>query len=82
MYQASDMVIAININSSYINEPKAQSRVVGNHFFSSNSDFLPNNGAVLFVFNSGHRNQVSCSLLGGFSKPIAEVIQLLDSSLT
>ena len=35
----------------------------------------------VFVFNSGHRNQVTCSLLGGFSKPRAEVIQLLDSGL-
>ena len=33
------------------------------------------------VFNSRHRNQVTCSLLGGFSKPRAEVIQLLDSGL-
>ena len=35
----------------------------------------------VFVFNSGHRNQVTCSLLGGFSKTRAEVIQLLDSGL-
>ena len=35
----------------------------------------------VFVFNSGHRNQVTCSLLGGFSKPRAAVIQLLDSGL-
>ena len=35
----------------------------------------------VFVFSSGHRNQVTCSLLGGFSKPRAEVIQLLDSGL-
>ena len=34
-----------------------------------------------FVFSSGHRNQVTCSSLGGFSKPRAEVIQLLDSGL-
>ena len=35
----------------------------------------------VFVFNSSHRNQVTCSLLGGFTKPRAEVIQLLDSGL-
>ena len=37
--------------------------------------------SLSIVFNSGHRNQVTCSLLGGFSKPRAEVIQLLDSGL-
>ena len=38
------------------------------------------NGDV-FVFSSGHRNQITCSLLGGFSKPRAEVNRLLDSGL-
>ena len=34
-----------------------------------------------FVFSSGHRDQITCSLLGGFSKPRAEVTRLLDSGL-
>ena len=33
------------------------------------------------VFKSGHRDQITCSLLGGFSKPRAEVIQSLDSGI-
>ena len=37
---------------------------------------------VVFVFSSGHRNQITCSLLGVFSKPRAEVTRLLDSVLT
>ena len=35
----------------------------------------------IFVFSSGHRDQITCSLLGGFSKPKAEVTRLLDSGL-
>ena len=42
---------------------------------------LMSTSSDIFVFNSGHRNQVISSLLGGFSKPRAEVIQLLDSGL-
>ena len=41
----------------------------------------PEKDVFVFVFNSGHRNQVTCPLLGGFSKPRAEVIQLLDYGL-
>ena len=35
----------------------------------------------VFVFKSGHRDQITCSLLGGLSKPRAEDIQSLDSGL-
>ena len=35
----------------------------------------------LSFFSSGHRNQITCSLLGGFSKPRAEVTRFLDSVL-
>ena len=48
-YQASDMVIAIHNDVSYLNEPKARSRVGGHHFISSNTNFLPNNGAVMNI---------------------------------
>ena len=36
---------------------------------------------ISFFFSSGHRNQITCSLLGGFSKPRAEVTRFLDSVL-
>ena len=39
------------------------------------------NFGYVFVFKSGHRDQITCSLLGGFSKPRAEVPQSLDSGL-
>ena len=46
-YGASDMVVAIHSDASYLNEKQAQSRA-GGHFFLSNTDvFPPNNGVVL-----------------------------------
>ena len=33
------------------------------------------------LFNSGHRDQIACSLLGGFSKPRIAATQSLDSGL-
>ena len=74
---SSTIVMAINsffqpqvtqLSSSIVLGP-----ILAWHITSSHND--------VFVFNSGHRNQVTCSLLGGFSKPRAEVIQLLDSGL-
>ena len=41
------------------------------HMVSSCCDNWDDIYCVSFVFNSGHRNQVTCSLLGGFSKPRA-----------
>ena len=35
----------------------------------------------VFVFNFGLRDQITCSLLGGFSKPRTEFTQSLDSGL-
>ena len=35
----------------------------------------------LFLLKSGHRDQISCSLLGGFSKPRTAANQSLDSGL-
>ena len=35
----------------------------------------------LILFNSGHRDQIECSLLGGFSKPRTAATQSLDSGL-
>ena len=48
-YHASDMILAVHSDASYISEPTAHSRA-GSHFFlSSNADISPNNGAILNI---------------------------------
>jgi hypothetical protein len=48
-YKASDMVLAIHSNASYLSEPKARSRA-GGHMFMAGRDNIPtNNGAVLKI---------------------------------
>jgi hypothetical protein len=48
-YHTSDMVIAVNSNSSYLSKPKACSRA-GGHFFHSRDTTVPqNNGTVLNI---------------------------------
>jgi hypothetical protein len=46
------MVLAIHSDAGYLNESKAQSRAGGHFFFSSNVQYLPNNGAVLTIAQS------------------------------
>ena len=48
-YRASDMVLAIHSDASYLNERHSRSRVGGHHFLSSNAEIPPNNGAVLNI---------------------------------
>jgi hypothetical protein len=48
-YRASDMVLAIHSDASYLSEPKARSRAGGHFFMSENDEFPTNNGAVLNV---------------------------------
>ena len=48
-YQASDMVLAIHSDASYLSEPKARSRAGGHFFMSKEHKDPPNNGAVLNV---------------------------------
>jgi hypothetical protein len=48
-YRASDMVLAIHSDASYLNEPKARSRIGGHHFLSTNDAIPANNGAVLNI---------------------------------
>jgi hypothetical protein len=48
-YKASDMVLAIHSDASYLSEPKARSRAGGHMFMSSNDDIPTNNGAVLNI---------------------------------
>jgi hypothetical protein len=46
-YKASNMVLAVHSNASYLSEPKACSRT-GEHMFMAGRDDIPtNNGAVL-----------------------------------
>ncbi len=48
-YQASDMVLILHSNVSYLSKPKAQSRAGGHFFMSSNVTNPHNNGAVLNI---------------------------------
>jgi hypothetical protein len=48
-YKASDMILAIHSDASYLSEPKARSRA-GGHMFMAGDDEIPiNNGAVLNI---------------------------------
>ncbi len=48
-YRASDMVLAIHSDASYLSEPKSRSRAEG-HMFMAGKDEMPiNNGAVLNI---------------------------------
>ncbi len=48
-YHASDMVLAVHSNASYLSEPKARSRAGGHFFLSNDTSIPPNNGAVLNI---------------------------------
>ncbi len=46
-YHASEMVLAIHSNASYLSKPKARSRAGGHMFMAGNEENSFNNGAVL-----------------------------------
>ena len=48
-YSASDMVLAIHSDASYLSERDARSRAGGHHYLSSDTPSPPNNGAVLNI---------------------------------
>jgi hypothetical protein len=48
-YKASDMVLAIHSDASYLSKPKARSRVSGHMFMAGRDDISINNGAVLNI---------------------------------
>ena len=48
-YHASDMVLAVHSDASYLNAPNARSRVGGYHFLSNDTADPPTNGPVLTV---------------------------------
>ena len=46
-YRASDMVLTLHSDASYLSEPKARSRAGGHFFMSEDMADPPNNGAIL-----------------------------------
>ena len=48
-YKASNMVLAIHSNASYLSEPKARSCAGGHMFMAGRDDIPTNNGAVLNI---------------------------------
>ena len=48
-YKASDMVLAVHSDASYLSETKACSRAGGHFFCSANEIYPVNNGAILTV---------------------------------
>jgi hypothetical protein len=48
-YNASDMILAVHSDASYLSKPKAQSRAGGHFFLSSDTPIPPNNGVVLNI---------------------------------
>ena len=56
-HHASDMVIAIHSDASYLSEPKARSRAGAHFFMSSDRQMPPNNGPVLTLC------QIMCAIM-------------------
>ena len=48
-YKASNMVLAVHSDASYLSEPKARSRAGGHMFMSSHDEIPTNNGAILNI---------------------------------
>ena len=48
-FKASDMILAVHSDASYLSEAQARSRAGGHFFCSTNSDEPPNNGAILNI---------------------------------
>jgi hypothetical protein len=48
-YIASDMILAVHSNASYLFKPKARSRV-GGHMFTAGRDDIPTNNGAILIF--------------------------------
>jgi hypothetical protein len=48
-YNASEMILAVHSDASYLSEPKARSRAGGHFILSTNAEIPPNNGAILNI---------------------------------
>ena len=70
-YRASDMVLHVHSDASYLTEPKARSRAGGHFFMGSNSKDTDNNGAVL------NTAQIMCNVMP--SAAAAEIVALFDN---
>ncbi len=46
---ASDMILAVRSNASYLSKQKSRSRVGGHFYLSSNVPYPPNNGAIKII---------------------------------
>ncbi len=53
-YKASNMVLAIHSDASYLSKPKTCSRASGHMFMASNNKIPKNNGAVLIILQIIH----------------------------
>ena len=60
-YKASDMVLAIHSDASYLGKPKTQSWAGGHYFMSRNDTNPPNNAAVLNVAKV-NRGRIGCNV--------------------
>eukprot|EP00804_Cyclotella_cryptica_P009773 CCRYP_013228-RA/>CCRYP_013228-RA protein AED:0.39 eAED:0.39 QI:0/0/0/1/0/0/2/0/234 len=48
-YNASEMILGVHIDASYLSEPNARSCAGGHFFLSTNASIPPNNGAILNI---------------------------------
>eukprot|EP00804_Cyclotella_cryptica_P002423 CCRYP_004114-RA/>CCRYP_004114-RA protein AED:0.45 eAED:0.45 QI:0/0/0/1/0/0/2/0/136 len=48
-YNASEMILGVHSNASYLSEPNTHSRADGHFFLSNNAVVPPNNGAILNI---------------------------------
>jgi hypothetical protein len=48
-YNASEMILAVHSNASYLSERKAISLAGGHFFLSTDAEILPNNGEILNI---------------------------------
>lgn len=48
-YHKSDMTLAVHSNASYLNEANTKKRAGGHHYLSENTQFPPNNSAILNI---------------------------------
>jgi len=48
-FRASDMILAIHSDASYLSEPKSRSRAGGHMFMAGHEEIPTNNGAVLNI---------------------------------
>ncbi len=68
-YKASNMVLAIHSNASYLSDPKAHSRAGGHMLMAGRENIPTNNEAVLNIFANNTGSHVICRR-GGTWRPL------------